>query len=65
LVPEFKAGFRYGKVTTRKIGVLKKGIFFTRDILNTTARIQAGCNEFGTDILTSEKLISQLNFNKT
>ena len=57
LTPEFKAGFHYGKVTTGEIGVIKKEIFFTGDVLNTTARIQAKCNEFGTDIL-----ISDINF---
>ncbi len=61
LVPEFKAGFHYGKVTTGEIGVLKKEIFFTGDVLNTTARIQASCNEFGTDILISQDLLSQLD----
>ncbi|WP_051007985.1 adenylate/guanylate cyclase domain-containing protein [Psychroflexus torquis] len=65
MVPEFKVGFHYGKVTTGEIGVLKKGIFFTGDVLNTKARIQASCNEFGTDISISEELISKLNFNKT
>ena len=65
LVPEFKAGFHYGKVTTGEIGVLKKEIFFTGDVLNTTARIQASCNEFGTDILISEELTSQLDLSKT
>ena len=61
LVPEFKAGFHYGKVTTGEIGILKKEIFFTGDVLNTTARIQARCNDFGRDNLISQELLSQLN----
>lgn len=65
LIPEFKAGFHYGKVTTGEIGVLKKEIFFTGDVLNTTARIQASCNKFGTDILISEELTLQLDISKT
>mgnify|MGYP002633763211 CR=1 FL=1 len=64
LVPEFKAGFHSGKVTTGEIGVLKKEIFFTGDVLNTTARIQAKCNEFGTDNLISQELLSLLNIDK-
>jgi len=64
LIPGFKAGFHYGKVTTGEIGVLKKEIFFTGDVLNTTARIQASCNEFETDILISEELTLQLDLNK-
>lgn len=65
LVPEFKAGFHCGKVTTGEIGTLKKDLFFTGDVLNTTARIQARCNELGTDILISEELTSQLDLSKT
>lgn len=61
LVPSFKAGFHSGKVTTGEIGTLKKEIFFTGDVLNTTARIQAKCNDLGTDLLISEELISHLN----
>ena len=41
LVPGFKAGLHLGKVTTGEIGVVKKEIKFTGDVLNTTARIQS------------------------
>ncbi len=61
LVPTFKAGFHVGAVTTGEIGVLKKELFFTGDVLNTAARIQGMCNELGADILVSEDLISQLD----
>ncbi len=44
LLPEFKAGFHLGKVTTGEIGVIKKEIVFTGDVLNTTARVQGLCN---------------------
>jgi len=37
LLPTFKAGFHLGKVTTGEIGVIKKDIIFTGDVLNTTA----------------------------
>ena len=65
LVPEFKAGFHFGKVTTGEIGTLKKEIFFTGDVMNTTARIQALCNDFGTDILLSQALASKLGPNSS
>ena len=64
LVPNFKAGLHCGKVTTGEIGTLKKEIFFTGDVLNTPARIQAKCNKLGTDPLISEKLVLHLNLNK-
>lgn len=60
LVPEFKAGLHCGQVTTGEIGELKKEIFFTGDVLNTTARIQASCNALDADILISEELKLQL-----
>ncbi len=59
--PTFKAGFHIGKVTTGEIGVLKKEIIFTGDVLNTTARIQGLCNTYGVDMLISEDLINHLD----
>ena len=56
LVPGFKAGFHYGAVTTGEIGVLKKEIIFTGDVLNTTARIQSKCNDYDVRLLVSEDL---------
>ena len=60
LLPAFKAGFHLGKVTTGEIGVIKKEIIFTGDVLNTTARIQGLCNSYQVDILISEGLIKKL-----
>lgn len=60
LVPGFKAGLHYGKVTTGEIGVVKKEIVFTGDVLNTAARIQTACNAYEVDILVSNDLIAKL-----
>lgn len=60
LVPSFKAGLHYGKVTAGEIGVIKKDIMFTGDVLNTAARIQGLCNSFDVDILVSSDLIKRL-----
>ena len=60
LVPTFKAGLHCGRVTTGEIGVIKKDIIFTGDVLNTTARIQGLCNDHGVDILLSEQLAKKL-----
>lgn len=60
--PDFKAGLHFGEVTTGEIGALKKEIFFTGDVLNTTARIQGLCREYGVDLLVSKDLIDQLGF---
>ncbi len=57
IVPEFKAGIHCGKVTIGEIGVLKRDIVFSGDVLNTTARMQSMCNEFGLKLLISKKLL--------
>ena len=60
LCPTFKAGFHYGKVTAGEIGVLKKEIVFSGDVLNTTARIQGLCNTYNTDLIISGQLLEKL-----
>lgn len=60
LVPGFKAGFHLGEVTTGEIGVIKKDIIFTGDVLNTTSRIQGLCNSYNVDLLISSELVSKL-----
>lgn len=61
VVPSFKAGLHYGKVTTGEIGVIKKDIIFTGDVLNATARIQSLCNAYNVDILISGALVHRLD----
>lgn len=57
LLPVFKAGLHCGMVTAGEIGVLKKEIIFTGDVLNATARIQSLCNALDVDILVSGPLV--------
>lgn len=64
IVPDFKAGLHIGKVTTGEIGVIRKEIIFTGDVLNTTARIQGLCNSYGVDILLSGDLIKRLSLDQ-
>ena len=61
VTPEFKGGLHYGFVMAGEIGVIKRDIAFSGDVLNTTARIQSKCNELGVDILFSKYLHSKLN----
>ncbi|MEO5685121.1 MAG: adenylate/guanylate cyclase domain-containing protein [Chitinophagaceae bacterium] len=61
LLPCFKASFHLGKVTTGEIGVIKKEIIFTGDVLNTTARIQGLCNTYQVDLLISGQLMEKLS----
>ncbi len=60
LVPTFKAGYHIGEVTTGEIGIIKKDIIFTGDVLNTTARIQAECNTYNAKALVSGDLFDEL-----
>ncbi|UJH66406.1 hypothetical protein [Allomuricauda sp. SCSIO 65647] len=45
LVPEFKTCFHVEEVTVSEMDIIKKDIGYTGDVLNTTARIQAQCND--------------------
>lgn len=58
--PAFKAGMHFGKVVAGEIGIIKRDITYSGDVLNTAARIQGKCNDFDVDILTSQSLIEQL-----
>lgn len=58
VVPEFKAGLHVGKAIVGEIGVIKRDIVYSGDVLNTTARIQSKCNEFGASLLLSEELLN-------
>jgi adenylate cyclase len=60
LVPDFKAGLHCGNVTIGEVGVIKKEIVFTGDVLNTTARIEELCNTYDVRLLVSKKLIDLL-----
>lgn len=64
LVPNFKAGIHYGKVTAGEIGVLKRDITFSGDVLNTASRIQEQCNEYGVNILVAKELVDKLPASK-
>ncbi len=65
LAPKFKAGYHVGMVTTGEIGVIKKQIVYSGDVLNTAARIQGECNNYGVNMLISEKLTSKLSANQS
>jgi adenylate cyclase len=55
VMPEFKAGLHYGPVMAGEVGVIKKDIIYSGDVLNTAARIQEQCNHYNVDILISKE----------
>lgn len=60
VVPFFKAGFHYGSVMVGEIGIVKRDIVYSGDVLNTAARIQAKCNDLKQDIIISKQLLDHL-----
>ncbi|MEM6735066.1 MAG: adenylate/guanylate cyclase domain-containing protein [Bacteroidota bacterium] len=56
MVPEFKAGLEMGSVMVAEVGDLKREIAYHGDVLNTAARIQGCCNQYGKSILISENI---------
>ena len=60
VTPEFKAGFHSGTVMAGEIGIVKRDIAFSGDVLNTTSRIQGMCNTLGVNILVSKYLLDAL-----
>jgi len=63
-VPFFKAGINSGIVTVTEVGKYKREIAYHGDTMNTAARIQSKCNEYGVDLLISEKLFKSLDKEK-
>ena len=61
--PIFKAGLHSGHVIAGEMGIIKREIVYTGDVLNTTARIQAQCNAKNVKILVSNSLFEQIELN--
>lgn len=65
ITPEFKVGIHCGPVISGEVGIIKRDIAFSGDVLNTTARIQAQCNQLGVNILVSDAISTQLRLTGT
>lgn len=60
LLPTFKAGIHCGKVVAGEVGIIKRDITYSGDVLNTTSRIQGMCREFNAEVIVSSDLASEL-----
>ena len=60
VIPEFKAGLHVGAAVVGEIGVIKRDIAYSGDVLNTTARIQSKCNTYNVSFLLSGEALSLL-----
>ena len=61
VAPEFKAGLHHGLVMAGEIGMIKKDIIYSGDVLNTAARIQEQCNQYRVDLLISKETFDILS----
>ncbi|NQZ75693.1 MAG: adenylate/guanylate cyclase domain-containing protein [Ekhidna sp.] len=61
IVPNFKAGLHQGFVMAGEMGVVKREIAYSGDVLNTASRIQSKCNELDSSILISGDLANNLS----
>lgn len=60
LVPSFKAGIHCGKVMAGEVGIMKRDITYSGDVLNTTSRMLSMCKEFNAEVISSADLIAKL-----
>ena len=60
IVPEFKAGYHYGMVTTGLIGDIKRDIVFHGDTVNTASRIRSECTTANRNLLLSRDLLQKI-----
>lgn len=60
LVPSFKAGMHFGKVSTGIVGTRKKEVIYTGDVLNTASRIEGQCNHHNVNLLLSKDLLNKI-----
>lgn len=59
--PKFKAGLHHGHVIAGEMGIIKREIVYSGDVLNTASRIQALCNQMNTEIIISKKLMDKID----
>ena len=64
VIPSFKAGIHCGKVIAGEVGIIKRDITYSGDVLNTTSRILNKCGEFNEEIIASAELLSEVSFIK-
>ena len=60
LVPTFKAGIHSGRVVAGEVGIVKRDITYSGDVLNTTSRILGKCSELKEECIISAELFNLL-----
>jgi adenylate cyclase len=62
-VPTFKAGIHCGMVVAGEIGIIKRDITYSGDVLNTTSRIQHLCREYNCEVIASGDVVAAMGEN--
>ncbi|MGN6508701.1 MAG: adenylate/guanylate cyclase domain-containing protein [Chitinophaga sp.] len=60
VMPVFKAGIHSGKVVAGEVGIIKRDITYSGDVLNTTSRIQGLCKQYNAEVIASGDLMAEL-----
>jgi adenylate cyclase len=61
VLPEFRVGVHVGEVTVGEIGVIKKDLAMSGDVMNTTARIRTCCGELNQKVVVSRDFVNEIN----
>lgn len=61
LTPSFKAALHTGKVVAGEMGVIKREIVYSGDILNTTARMLEQCHVHEEPFIISGEIVAQIS----
>ncbi|MCR9252797.1 MAG: adenylate/guanylate cyclase domain-containing protein [bacterium] len=64
LVPTIKASLHYGPITKGEIGITKKELIYTGDVLNTGARMHEMCKEKDAPLVISRRLLKLFDHSK-
>ncbi|WP_257668993.1 adenylate/guanylate cyclase domain-containing protein [Parapedobacter tibetensis] len=64
LIPSFKAGIHCGEMVAGEIGIIKRDITYSGDVLNTTSRILGECKSFNEELIVSSDLLAILDYEK-
>lgn len=64
LVPSFKAGIHCGRVIAGEVGIIKRDITYSGDVLNTTSRILGKCSELNAEMIASSDLLSEISLSR-
>lgn len=60
IVPEYKAGMHIGSVTVGQVGIAKKELVMSGDVINTAARIRSACTDLNQKFLVSKEIVDML-----